>query len=158
MPLLIAETSTEKQVIRFWNEVALVNPSSLPSCVCRHSEGFGTWWGKEGKWDFSIPGRVKPWVNLQQMAHPVWGPCGWSNLSVSHITEYTLFYRMLVSNSLPNIVSNGSVIHDVGKEESCSFDLASGNEMKLALQRTWVFTNGFKGWREVLCCVTPFSQ
>lgn len=35
------------------------------------------------------------------------------------ITEYTLFYRMLVSNLLANILSNGSVIQHVWKEVSC---------------------------------------
>lgn len=64
-----------------------------------------------------IHGRVKHWVNVHQMPHPVWGPWGWSNLSVSHITEYTLFYRMLVSNSFPNMGSAGSVMHNIWKRE-----------------------------------------
>ena len=113
--------------------------------------------GGEGKSGISpIHGRVKPWVNIQQMPHPVWGPWGWSNLSVSHITEYTLFYRMLISNSPPNIGSAGSVMHNFWKWESCSCDLALGKE------KIWHWNRfGFSAIdldSKELCCLIQFSH
>ena len=101
-----------------WPPTATIFPSQQlvpPTDALATTQKHLRLWEKEGEWNFPIPGRVKHWVNLQRTAHPVWGPWGWSNLSVSHITEYTLFYRMLVSNSLPNIESTGSVIHNIWK-------------------------------------------